>query len=365
MAYRTLDRVIEELKKRGHVERFASIVSAIETRSGTKGLLVDAFSPYATPRSVGFWRRPRSREERDEPEAIVATQRAAGNGRITAGTGRSRVRRGRPVGEGLTRARGAGARGPAGAATGRPVAGRHMAGTRSGLQAEAQRESRVVRRRWPDVTVSVASAPPIKAILEAARRRRAGVIVVGSRGFGSARRLMIDSVSRGVLRRTSAPVLIVKGRRRRVRRVVLATDGSRNASRALGFLLARLEPPAGARVTVVRVLEPVLPRTRVLLPGLVRRAVMSSAASLNAERARQARREVAGAAVLLKRTGWRARGLVRQGVSQAELLLEAAAPRADLLVVGARGTGGLARLLLGSVAEGVLDHSPVPVLLVK
>lgn len=86
MGYRTLDRVIEELKKRGFVERFdarggqlralgsgrtfdpgdftireyqrfegvsdpddASIVYAIETRGGTKGLLVDAFGPYANP----------------------------------------------------------------------------------------------------------------------------------------------------------------------------------------------------------------------------------------------------------------------------------------------------------------------------
>jgi hypothetical protein len=86
MGYRTLDRVIEELKQRGFVERFgvregrlralgsgrafdaedltireyqrfegvsdpddASIVYAIETRGGTKGLLVDAFGPYANP----------------------------------------------------------------------------------------------------------------------------------------------------------------------------------------------------------------------------------------------------------------------------------------------------------------------------
>jgi hypothetical protein len=86
MAYRTLDRVIEELKERGFVERFdvrdgqlralgngrtfdaeditireyqrfegvsdpddASIVYAIETGSGTKGLVVDAFGPYADP----------------------------------------------------------------------------------------------------------------------------------------------------------------------------------------------------------------------------------------------------------------------------------------------------------------------------
>ena len=92
---------------------------------------------------------------------------------------------------------------------------------------------------------------------------------------------------------------------------------------------------------------------------------MSSAANLNAKRTRQARREVSEAAVLLKRAGWRARGVVREGVPLAEVLREATASRADLLVVGARGTGGLARLLLGSVAEGVLDHSPVPVLLVK
>ena len=233
------------------------------------------------------------------------------------------------------------------------------------LKREISRTRRIVRHRWPDMTVSAMNTPPIEAIIAEARRRRAGVIVVGSRGLGFARRLMLGSVSRGVVRRAGCPALVVKGRRRRIKRLVLATDGSPNASRALGFLLARLEPPAGARVKVVRVLEPVLPRTRVLLPAPIRRAIMSSAASLNAKRARQARREVASAAVLLKRAGWRARGIVREGVPLAEVLREATASRADLLVVGARGTGGLARLLLGSVAEGALDRSPVPVLLVK
>ena len=71
------------------------------------------------------------------------------------------------------------------------------------------------------------------------------------------------------------------------------------------------------------------------------------------------------AACLLTRAGWRARGVVREGLPLVEVLREATASRADLVVIGARGTGGLARLLLGSVAEGVLDRSPVPVLLVK
>jgi nucleotide-binding universal stress UspA family protein len=93
--------------------------------------------------------------------------------------------------------------------------------------------------------------------------------------------------------------------------------------------------------------------------------VLASAASVNAERTRQARREVAAAAALLKRAGWRARGIVREGVPLVRLLHQVAVSRADLLVVGARGTGGLTRLLLGSVAEGALDRAPVPVLLVK
>ena len=230
---------------------------------------------------------------------------------------------------------------------------------------EVSRVRRLVGHRWPDLTVAAIKAPPITAIVREARRRRAGVVVVGSRGLGFARRLMLGSVSRGVVRRASCPVLIVKGRRRRIERVVLATDGSRNASRALGFLLARLEPPAGARVRVVQVVEPAPPRRPGLLPASLRRAVRASAARLDAKRIRRARRDVVHAARLLTRAGWRARGVVREGLPLVEVLREATASRADLVVIGARGTGGLARLLLGSVAEGVLDRSPVPVLLVK
>lgn len=38
---------------------------------------------------------------------------------------------------------------------------------------------------------------------------------------------------------------------------------------------------------------------------------------------------------------------------------------ADLLVMGTHGYGGLSHMLLGSVAEGVMRHTPVPVLLVR
>lgn len=39
--------------------------------------------------------------------------------------------------------------------------------------------------------------------------------------------------------------------------------------------------------------------------------------------------------------------------------------QADLIVIGTHGRSGLRRLLLGSVAEGVVREAPVPVLLVR
>lgn len=53
---------------------------------------------------------------------------------------------------------------------------------------------------------------------------------------------------------------------------------------------------------------------------------------------------------------------VVQGTA-AEVLIDAATPD-DLLVVGSRGHGGFASLLLGSVSQQVVHHAPCPVVVV-
>jgi nucleotide-binding universal stress UspA family protein len=97
----------------------------------------------------------------------------------------------------------------------------------------------------------------------------------------------------------------------------------------------------------------------------VRAELGGQAAALDAARVRAARREAETAAHELARAGWRARAEVRSGVPVEELLKAARAHRADLIVLGARGTGGVARLLLGSVADSATRRSPIPVLIVR
>ncbi len=59
--------------------------------------------------------------------------------------------------------------------------------------------------------------------------------------------------------------------------------------------------------------------------------------------------------------------LLEAGGQRIAHVIEAEAERwqADLIVIGTHGRTGLSRLLLGSVAEGVVRVAPVPVLLIR
>jgi nucleotide-binding universal stress UspA family protein len=148
------------------------------------------------------------------------------------------------------------------------------------------------------------------------------------------------------------------------RSLLIGVDGSPNSRRAVSFV-ARLVPPSGGRVTVVRVVEPVRPPSMALLPASARAQLGAQAAALHAARLRVARSDVEAAARRLRGSGWRTRGEVRSGVPLSALLEALGPARADLLVLGARGVGGVARFLLGSVADAATKRSPISVLIVK
>lgn len=149
-----------------------------------------------------------------------------------------------------------------------------------------------------------------------------------------------------------------------IRTAILGTDGSPHARRAAAFL-ARLAPHPRGRAIVVSVLEPLRAPSMALMPAAVRARLAAEMADVERERQRAAKKSVDAAAQTLSRAGWRVETSVRTGVPIDALLKAADEAGADLIVLGARGTSGLDRLLLGSVAEGALKRAAAPVLLVK
>ena len=148
------------------------------------------------------------------------------------------------------------------------------------------------------------------------------------------------------------------------RSLLIGVDGSPGSRHAVSFV-ALLRPPPGGRATVVRVVEPAHLPSMGVLPASIRSRLERQAAALQAGRVRAARADVERAAQRLRRSGWRVRGEVRSGVPLSELLAAIRAARADLLVLGARGVGGVERFLLGSVADAATKRSPISVLIVR
>lgn len=233
------------------------------------------------------------------------------------------------------------------------------------FDAAAERARRALSSRWKRAEVTNRDEPPAPAILDEAERFGATVIVLGWRGHGTFERLLAGSVARTVAANADCSVLVVRESPRAVRRFVLGYDGSPNAERALEVLCS-LAPAPGRRVLLMNAVQPVpVPVSVSLIPASVRAHVRREIDVLNAERSERAWERTEAAVRRLKRCGWAAKGEVRAGAPLERLFAAVEETRADILVVGARGVSGLERVLLGSVANGALDRSRIPLLVVR
>ncbi|UCE86362.1 MAG: universal stress protein [Deltaproteobacteria bacterium] len=67
----------------------------------------------------------------------------------------------------------------------------------------------------------------------------------------------------------------------------------------------------------------------------------------------------------LRAQGLEVEGIVREGYAATVIEEEALRQQADVIVIGTRGLSGIKHLLLGSIAERVVQKAPCPVLTVK
>ena len=219
--------------------------------------------------------------------------------------------------------------------------------------------------RIEEAGISVAEAHlvtgrPADAILDLCDQIGAGLIVVGSRGLGPVKRLLVGSVSESIVHHAKCPVLVVRsgaGSWPPVR-VVIGEDLSEDAHSAakLGITLAKLME---AETLLVHTYEGMPPH-----PETLPQADRELYEAMVEKHLRQVEPALEERAAELEQA-YDVRPQVRIVPGESAQVLAEIAEEGDgpsLLVVGSRGLGTSERIVIGSVSSKVLRAAGGPVL---
>ena len=222
---------------------------------------------------------------------------------------------------------------------------------------------------------AVASGAAGPTLLSVAEEKKVDLIAVGFRGAGLFERFMLGSVSRAVVHSATVPVLVVKsdpGEQSALNdplRVLAAYDGA-----ALGSCIAavanQIAWPADASGWVMTVVPPMFVAE---LPDWLQPITRDDDVRAMAEAWQKEHEQQLAAAADELRTFRQQlpacfhgnEPVVAEGHPAAKIVETARKHRISLVIVGSRGRGGVARLLIGSTSAEVLTGAPCSVLVVR
>jgi nucleotide-binding universal stress UspA family protein len=184
------------------------------------------------------------------------------------------------------------------------------------------------------------------------------LIVVGSRGRRGIRRLLLGSLAARVMEHTPTSVLVVKGRRRKLKRFLTCSAAGPTSERAVLFA-GQLARAVDASVTLIHVMSQ-LPVDEEADPIDLR----AQADELIERRSREGV-HLNQMLDILAAEGTKARAVVRHGLVVDEIVAEAKEGQFDLVVLGAHITPGVSSLLATNLAEQILLAADLPVLVVR
>jgi nucleotide-binding universal stress UspA family protein len=191
----------------------------------------------------------------------------------------------------------------------------------------------------------------------------AELLVVGTRGHGDLAGAVLGSVAFAVSAHARCPVVVVRGELVRSgpgRAVVVGVDGSASSLEAARYA-ADLAAAASAELEVVSSYR--MPASEVWAEAY---APLEAEGGPSFETvAQEAARTAATAGAQIARQAYPGLTINEQVVEgiPAQVLAQAGAS-AGLLVVGSRGHGGFAGLMLGSVGHALIHSAPCPVVVI-
>jgi nucleotide-binding universal stress UspA family protein len=210
----------------------------------------------------------------------------------------------------------------------------------------------IARAAEPDLVITGLSVngPPVSVLTAAVTD--GALLVVGSGGHGGFASHLLGTTGLQLATRSAAAVVVVRGDADHTGPVVVGVDGSSAAEQAIAMAF-RMAADHGCPVRAVHAYDIPVPRWGQRIDpldfDLERLQGVESASLLQSiEPWRQKYPDVPVEAVLK--------------CGEAATVLAAMSAEARLVVVGTRGHGGFAGLLLGSVSQKLLQHAHCPVL---
>jgi nucleotide-binding universal stress UspA family protein len=218
-----------------------------------------------------------------------------------------------------------------------------------------------------DVPISchVEVGPVVEALDAHARGAGADLLVMTTHGWGPLRRAWLGSVADGLVRRTPCPILAIRPRdgeelkleQREFRHILVTLDGSNQSREILPFARA-VAHLSGARMSFLRVIPPHFP-----LASPFTSHTSHEFHGMDQEE-RAAKESLEREAEVFREEGIQVTTATVSGVHAPDGILEySGAHGVDLVAMATHGRGGVARLILGSVADKVIRGGNVPVLL--
>ena len=184
-----------------------------------------------------------------------------------------------------------------------------------------------------------ATADVLEAVV---RETNAGMLVLGGKHHSKLGRWLGGSTVQEVVRRLTVPLLVTAGEMRARPRVLVAVDPSYAAIPTVRQAVA-FARQMGSPLHALHVIDPP-PAIAELPPDWSREIV---------------ERDIWPIIPLVEQAK-----VIREGAPFETIVTEAAAWRADVIMVGSHGKGWVDRLLIGSVTEDLLNNLPCAVLVV-
>ena len=140
-----------------------------------------------------------------------------------------------------------------------------------------------------------------------------------------------------------------------IRKILVPTDGSDSSMRASDFAI-RLAKHFNSQIVAIYVID------RVILEEISK---VHERRELEEEIKRKAERCLNYIVNSAKREGLKATSILVEGEPHDQIVRHAESLSVDIIVMGSKGRRGMNRILIGSVAERVIEYAPCPVLVIR